>query len=217
MSDIDPAVQVHIDAANLAESQGNHQARSASASAALAAMAAAFHPVPGPEPRGAIQAAARLEHIQKSPEWRDKFFAGDVSTRAEFDRLNQMVAAAPPHDLALFGIEPPSSVDENAGQIVSEHDLPAGAAYLIDRYGDIGAKEILRGELVGDDGKVLPIDEVIRRVDRAERLLAHIHRDPEYRRQLLSGSQDHRGEFERITATIVLGNAMMDKFARGLP
>jgi hypothetical protein len=32
MSDIDPAVQVHIDAANLAESQGNHQARSASAS-----------------------------------------------------------------------------------------------------------------------------------------------------------------------------------------
>jgi hypothetical protein len=80
--DIDPTVQVHIDAANLAESQGNHAARSASATEALKAWGAKMHPVPGPEPRGALAASERLAHVQKDPGWRDKFFAGDTATHS---------------------------------------------------------------------------------------------------------------------------------------
>ena len=117
----------------------------------------------------------------------------------------------------MAGITPPSSVDENNGAIVSEYDLPAAAAHLTETFGSVGAKEILRGELVDDSGKVLPIGEVAARVDKAHRLLERITRDEEYRRQYLSGSRQHREEVERISATIAIGEAMMDKYAKSLP
>jgi hypothetical protein len=66
----DPVIAGHIADADRAEAQGNHAARSASATAALNAWAAAVHKPPSDAPRNASEASARLEHLNKSPEWR---------------------------------------------------------------------------------------------------------------------------------------------------
>jgi len=212
MSEIPADVQAFIDTANCAEATQDHGARASAADAALKAWASAYHQVPGADPKDAVQAGQRLEHLQKDAAWRDRYFRGDGATVQEFDRLNEQIAAADAVELAINGVTPPSSVDENSGALPDGTTLRDGAAHLAETYGATGVKEILRGELVTDDGKTpLSLPEAARRIGVAERFLDRINRDADFRKQLLSGSQEHREMLERATATIVAGRAMLDR------
>jgi hypothetical protein len=107
-------------------------------------------------------------------------------------------------------------VDQNSGSIAEGVTLRDGAQHMLDTYGDIGAEEVLRGQLVADDRKTpLSIEEAANRVGNAEAFLERINRDPEFRKQLLSGSQDHRELFEKATATITAGRTMLERHFRG--
>jgi hypothetical protein len=157
-----------------------------------------------------------LEHLQKDAGFRNKVLTGDAAANAEFNKLNEMRASANATELAIAGYEPPSSVDENSGAVAEGATLVAGAAHLTENYGDIGVREILNGVLVADDGKTpLSIEEAAKRVGRAENYLTQINRSAEFRRQLLSGNQEHRNMLDRLTATIVAGRAMIDGSGKG--
>src|SRR5260221_1277156 len=126
MSDIPADAQAGIDAsiaaANAAEARGDHSARAAAATAALNAWSAAMRPVPTTTPSNAVEASQRLEHLNKSAEFRAKYFSGDAATVGELNRLTEMVASADPIELVLNGIAPADSVDENSGMTPSARD-----------------------------------------------------------------------------------------------
>src|SRR5258707_12592138 len=125
-----PDVQAHMAAADRAEQTGDNTGRAAAASAALDAMKAALHPVPSATPANAVEASQRLDHLNKSAEWRAKFFAGDTATVNEFNALNAKIAAADPVELAIAGVVPPAEVDENAGAVAGGRELVEGAKHL---------------------------------------------------------------------------------------
>src|SRR5258708_7424118 len=157
MSDFDAATQANIDAsivaANLAEQQGNHSARAAAATEALNKWSAAMRPVPSAEPQDAIGASARLAHLQKDRAWRDRYFAGDQAAVKEFNQLNGMVASADPVELAIAGVAPPDSIDENFGAVPSGPDLVIGAKNLSEiGFTDGEIREVLTGQLKDDGG-----------------------------------------------------------------
>jgi hypothetical protein len=124
MSD-DSIVQSHIAAADAAEAAGLHSDRAAHATAALAAMKAARSPAPPATPQNAIEAGQRLDFLTKDAAFRNAVAAGDTAARREFDALNAQVASGDSVELAIRGVRPAASVDENSGSVIAEHDMPA--------------------------------------------------------------------------------------------
>jgi len=205
MTDIPADVQIHVDAANLAESQGNHAGRAAAATAALNAWGAAMRPTPSAEPQDAVGASARLAHLQKDPAWRGKYFNGDQEARAEFGKLTGMVAAADPIDLVMNGVAPPDGVDENSGMTPSGRDLVAGAKHLSEigfTTGEI--REVLTGKLEDDTGPLTPA-EIAAGAAGGQRWLDRATKDATFRKSLLEGDRSAREMFDRICAVVAAG------------
>jgi hypothetical protein len=212
LSDFDPATQATIDAsiaaANAAEAAGNHAGRAAAATAALDAWTRAAHPAPSAEPKHAVEAGKLLDHLnQHSAAWRNDLEAGKVEVVKEFGRLSEMVAAADPTELAISGVKPPASIDQNFGAVAGPAELVAGAQHLRELgFNNDNVREIYNGQLVGDDGKPLDPLEMEIRAARAETMLEQKMRDPEFRRKILAGEQGAEREwFDRACATIAVG------------
>jgi hypothetical protein len=192
--------------ANQAESSGLHSDRAAHATAALTAWADARRITPPEQPQSATEAGQRLDFLNRDPAWRNKFMAGDTAARREFDRLNAQVAAGDPTELALAGVSPAASVDQNSGAIIGESDLPAAVGHLRDHgYSDLHIREILTGELLADDGSKLSEAQIAERVVNAERMQDRLSRDVEFRRKYLSGDRDAAAILGAVTATIAAG------------
>jgi hypothetical protein len=203
----DPVIQGYINAANAAETSGDANARASAATAALTAMAEAQRSIPSATPATAVEAGKRLEHLGKDAAWRDRYLAGDVSAKHEFELLNSQIRAADPVELAIGGVTPPAGLDENSGSIVGEHDLPAAVNHLRDRgYTDMHIREIMTGKLLADDGRELSDAQIVERVTNAERQLERLSKDAEFRRKYLSGDKDAASIMSAITATIAAGN-----------
>src|SRR5215468_9790548 len=159
-ADVQAAIDAHMAASDRAQAVGDHASRAKHASDALALLTQAWHPTPSAAPQTGVEAAARLAHLNKDPAWRDRFGAGDVAARREFDDLNKMVAEADPVSLALAGVAPTSSVDQNGGAVINERDLPAAAQHLRDMgLSEADTGEFLRGQLTAD-GKPLTAEEM---------------------------------------------------------
>jgi hypothetical protein len=206
MSSDDPTVQAHIAAANTAEASGNHTARAASATAALQAWKASMTPTPPAQPQNSVEAGQRLDFLTKDASFRNAVMAGDSAVKREFDALTAQVAAGDPAELAIQGVRPAASVDENSGSIVSEHDLPAGVNHLREvGYTDMHVHEILTGRLLGDNGEPLTEAQIAERVVAAERMQERLGRDAEWRRKYLSGDRDAAALMGAITATLAAG------------
>jgi hypothetical protein len=202
---IPPDVQAHMTAADAAQATGDHAGRAAAATAALSAWSSALRPVPSAEPRTAAEASARLEHLNKSPEWRAKYFGGDTATVAEFNRLNEMVSSADPVELALAGVAPVDGIDENSGAVPSGRDVVAGVAHMREQgFNDSEIKEILTGRLV-DKGTPLTKDEIAAGAQGAQRWLANATRDATFRKALLDGDQDARRRWDFACAVAASG------------
>jgi hypothetical protein len=105
MFERDPAAQAALDQAranaDACEARQDHAGRSAAAKAALDIMQATFRPAPVENPTTASQATARLEHLSKNPEFREKLFGKDPATVEEWHRLNKLVADTPDVERAL--------------------------------------------------------------------------------------------------------------------
>jgi hypothetical protein len=206
MSSDDPVVQGHINAANAAEVSGDHNARSTAATAALDAWKASMAPTPSATPSNAVEAGQLLEHLTKSADFRNDVMAGKATTVKLFRDLNEQVAAGDPTELALAGVSPAASVDENSGSIISEHDLPAAVGHLRDHgYGDGHIREIMTGKLLGDNGQPLTEAEISARVSNGERMMERLSRDAEWRRKYLSGDRDAAALMGAVTATLAVG------------
>jgi hypothetical protein len=202
----DPVVQANITAANVAEAGQNHSARAAAATAALDAWKTSMQTVPSATPANAVEAGQRLEHLNRDPAFRNKFMAGDTAARLEFDLLNAQVAAGDPTELALAGVAPAGSVDQNSGSIVGERDLPAAVNHLRDRgYSDLHIREIMTGRLLADNGEPMTEAQIAERVTNGERMLERLSRDSEWRRKYLSGDRDAAALLGAVTATIAAG------------
>jgi hypothetical protein len=206
MSSNDPTVQVNIAAANSAEASGDHAGRAAAATAALAAWKASMQTTPPAQPQNAAEAGQRLDFLNRDPAWRNKFMAGDTAARREFDLLNAQVAAGDATELALAGVAPAASVDENSGSIVGERDLPAAVNHLRDRgFSDGHIREIMSGKLIADNGQPLTEAEISERVVNAERMQERLSRDAEWRRKYLSGDRDAAALMGAVSATLAVG------------
>jgi hypothetical protein len=205
--DIPEGVQGFIDAANAAQVTGDHAGRAQAASAALRQWSSAMRPTPSDKPTNGVEAAARLEHLQKDAGWRDRYFRGDAATVTEFNKLNEQVATASDADLALAGVRPTSSVDLNAGAVLAEHDMPAVAAHLRDLgHPEHHVSELMHGSLLDENFRPLPPDETERRVSNAELFITQAARDPDLRRKILSGGDAAALDvFQKANATIALG------------
>jgi hypothetical protein len=205
MTDIPSDVQGHIDAANLFESQGNHGARAAAATAALNAWSAAMRPVPTATPSNAVEASARLKHLTKDQGFSARYAAGNVDARREFDALNKMIAEADPYALAIAGHAPPDGVDENAGAVAGGREMVAAAAHLREAgLSDGDIHEFFSGQLT-DDGKPLTAEEKAAGAKGAEHILQRASRDPELRRRILSGDSALLNELTMLSAVIAAG------------
>jgi hypothetical protein len=215
MAEFDAATQATIDtaiaAANAAEATGNHAARAQAATQALAAWSAAYKPAPSAEPKTGVEAAARLQHLNRDMAFRAGVLSGGGEHFKTFQKLTEMVVAGDPVDLAMSGHAPPSSVDENAGSVIAEHDLPAAANHLRDA-GLPGHQvdEIMRGALLDDNFRPLAQTEIDLRVANAERVIEQAARNPELRRRMLSGDPEAMALLQQASATIALGK-------RGMP
>jgi hypothetical protein len=211
MTDISADAQATIDAsisaANLAEQQGNHSARAAAATAALNAWSAAMRPVPTATPSNAVEASQRLDYLNKSAEFRTKYFAGDSATVKEFNDLNEKIAAADPIEFAIAGQAPPDSIDFNFGAVPSGRDLAAGAKHLSEigfTSGEI--REVLTGNLVDDAGPLTPV-EIAAGAEGGQRWLDRATKDTTFRKSLLEGDRTAREIFDRICAVIAAGKS----------
>jgi hypothetical protein len=192
--------------ANQAEASGLHSDRAAAATAALTAWADARRTIPSATPKDAVEAGQRLQHLEKDPAWRNSFAAGDSATVKEFHALTDQIASGDAVSLALAGVSPAASVDQNSGSLVGERDLPAAVNHLRDRgYTDMHVREILTGELLADDGSKLSEAQIAERVANAERLQERLGRDAEWRRKYLSGDRDAAAVLGAVTATIAAG------------
>jgi hypothetical protein len=110
------ALNAAIANANAAEARGDHAGCAAAATAALKLKEAAYHPSAPTNPVDAKGATQRLAALGKDGDWCAKLFAGDGAARAEFDRLNKLVADADPIDRALSGAVPgPWEAETNSG------------------------------------------------------------------------------------------------------
>jgi hypothetical protein len=80
----------------------------AQATEALVAKAAAYHAPRGPSPPAgsAVAARATLEGLSANPEWRDKYFGGDVEARRQFEELTERIANCNPTAETLAGVRP---------------------------------------------------------------------------------------------------------------
>jgi hypothetical protein len=202
----DPIVQSHIAQANAAEVSGDANARAQAATAALSAWKASMQTPPPSQPQNAIEAGQRLGALLKDASFRNAVMAGDSAVSKEFHALNEQVAAGDPTELALAGVAPASSVDENSGSIIGEHDLPAAVNHLRDRgYTDSQVREIMTGALLADDGSKLNEAQIAERVANAERMQERLGRDPEWRRRYLSGDRDAADLMRAVSATIAVG------------
>jgi hypothetical protein len=210
--DIPVDVQASIAAANHAEALGDHAGRRAAASAALKSWTASMNPVPSDKPTTAVEAAARLAHLQKDAGWRSAVATGSGPEFKAFTALNEQIAnSTDPVELALAGHAPPSSVDENSGSVLAEHDMPAVAAHLRGiGHPEHQVSELMHGTLLGEDFKPLPADEAERRVSNAELFITQAGRDTELRRRILSGDAAALEVFRNANETIALGK-------RGMP
>jgi hypothetical protein len=202
----DAVVQANITAANAAEVSGDHSGRAAAATAALAAWKASMAPTIPATPKDAIEAAQRRDHLMSQADFRNAVMAGDSKASKEFHDLNSAVAAGDPTDLALAGVTPASSLDQNSGSIVGERDLPAAVNHLRDRgYSDGHIREIMSGTLLGDNGLPLTEAEVAQRVANAERMQERLGRDPTWRKAYLSGDRDAADQMRAVSATLAVG------------
>jgi hypothetical protein len=211
MSEFDAATQASIDAsisaANLAEQQGNHSARAAAATEALNKWSSALRPTPPAEPQDAIQASARLDHLNKSAEFRTKYLNGDAATVGEFNRLTEMVASANPIDLILNGVAPADSVDENSGMTPSGRDLVAGAKHLSESgFTNAEIREVLTGQLQDDTGP-LTSAEISAGAEGGKLWLDRATKDATFRKSLLEGDRSAREIFDRICAVVAAGKS----------
>jgi hypothetical protein len=144
--------------------------------------------------------------LNKSAEWRAKYFAGDTATVNEFNALNAKIAAADPVELAIAGVVPPAEVDENSGAVAGGRELVEGAKHLRESgFSDGNIGEIYRGQLVTDDGRRLSAEETAARVAEAERFTRDATKDPDFRRKFLSGDQASRQLMDRASAIIAAG------------
>jgi hypothetical protein len=206
ISQTNPEVAAGIAKANQSEASGLHSDRAAAATAALTAWADARRTIPPEQPQNAVEAGQRLEYLNRDRAFRNKFMAGDTAARREFDLLNAQVAAGDPTELALAGVAPAGSVDQNSGSIVGERDLPAAVNHLRERgYTDSHIREILTGKLLADDGSELNEAQIAERVTNAERMRERLGRDAEWRRKYLSGDRDAAALMGAVTATIAAG------------
>jgi hypothetical protein len=199
-------VMASIAQANQAEVSGDHNARAAAATRALEQWAEARRQIPSDNPKNAIEAGQLLESLTKIADFRNDVEAGKTSAVKLFHDLNAQVAAGDPTELALAGVTPASSVDQNSGSIIGEHDMPAAVGHLRDHgYTDGHIREILSGKLLADNGSELSEPEIAERVKNGERAFERLSRDSEWRRRYLSGDRDAADLLRAITATIAAG------------
>jgi hypothetical protein len=104
--DVQAAIAASIQAADQAQSIGDHEARARHATEALKAMAEAYRPTPPREPQSAAAASARLDYLNRDPQWRDLILRGDPAAMDQFHKLNALVANADPIERALTGAAP---------------------------------------------------------------------------------------------------------------
>jgi hypothetical protein len=143
--------------------------------------------------------------LNKSPEFRAKYFSGDQQARREFDQLTKTVSEADPYALAIAGHAPPDGVDENAGAVAGGREMVAAAAHLRDLgFSDGDIHELFNGQLT-DDGKPLTIEEMRAGAKGAEHILQRAGRDPELRRRILSGDAALLNELTMLSAVIAAG------------
>jgi hypothetical protein len=199
-------VMASIAQANQAEVSGDHNARAAAATRALEQWAEARRQIPSDNPKNAIEAGQLLESLTKIADFRNDVEAGKTTAVKLFRDLNKQVAAGDPVELALAGVSPAASVDQNSGSIVGERDLPAAVNHLRVRgYTDGHIREILSGKLLADDGSELSEVQIAERVTNGERMLERLSRDSEWRRRYLSGDRDAAALLGAVTATLAVG------------
>jgi hypothetical protein len=110
------AINAAIANANRCEQVGDHAGCAAAATAALKLKEAAYRPSAPTNPVDAAGATQRLAALGKDGDWCAKLFSGDGAARAEFDRLNRLVADADPVSRALSGAAPgPWEAETNSG------------------------------------------------------------------------------------------------------
>jgi hypothetical protein len=199
-------VATAIAKANQSEASGLHSDRAAAATAALTAWAEARRTIPPQNPQGALEAGQRLAHLEKDPAWRNSFAAGDSATVKEFHALTDQIASGDAVSLALAGVSPAASVDQNSGSIIGERDLPAAVNHLRDRgYTNGHIREILTGKLLADDGSELNEAQINERVKNGERAFERLSRDPTWRKAYLAGEREAADLLRAITATFAVG------------
>jgi hypothetical protein len=110
---------------------GIHSLSSAEAGAVLDARAADFRPAPAPlVPSNASEARQRIAELSADPAFLKAYFAGDVETRKQMDRLNEMIAGATDADV-LSGGQDASLVEVTAGaEGLRRKDVLSAAADL---------------------------------------------------------------------------------------
>jgi hypothetical protein len=133
ISQTNTAVADSIAKANQAEASGLHSDRAAAATAALTAWAEARRTIPSDQPQNAVEAGQLLESLTKIADFRNDVTAGKTTAVKLFHDLNAQVAAGDPTELALAGVAPAGSVDQNSGSIIGERDMPAAVNHLRDR------------------------------------------------------------------------------------
>jgi hypothetical protein len=138
---------INADAATaLAEFRGTPE----QATAALAAKAAAFRPAPSATPQDAAGARARLDQLVSSESWYAKFKGGDREAKAEWTRLNAVIAESDPIANALAGKETaPPMMEVVFGKELPSRALSAAVADLREAgFPDDAIRHAVQGHLV---------------------------------------------------------------------
>jgi hypothetical protein len=112
----------------LAEMRGTPE----QATAALAAMTAAYRGAPPPDvPTDAAGAAARLELLASDKDWGTRVLRNDVTAKAEFARLTQLSSTLSETELAMIGHVPSGYVHFNSASEAGLPEMAVAAADLL--------------------------------------------------------------------------------------
>jgi hypothetical protein len=117
----------------------------AEATARLAEMGTASNPPIVPQ--DAQDARAQLNLLSADPGWASALFSGDVAVRAQFDKLNKMVADADTIGDAISGIDEPQPIIETltSGQIPARNVKQVIDDMRLAGISDGSIEEALRG------------------------------------------------------------------------
>jgi hypothetical protein len=121
-------------------------ADAATAPARLDQMAAALHPPAPISPQNARDAEARLAELINNPEWARKLMAGDIPTRAEFEKLTALKASGETAD-AIAGATPQIlETTIGAEQLTRANQIAAAESLRAVGIPDAGIEAVITGQ-----------------------------------------------------------------------